>query len=194
MPPVAELHKKSPTFYGTRRFITVFTRAPHWSLFWDRWMKSIPSHPISLISILILSSYLRIGLPSGIFSFDFNTKNHIGIPLLSMRATCPSHRILLDFIILIIFGEEYKLWSSSLCNFLQPPTVSSSLFGPNYEILRINCSLLFKYEYIIHLFNSVRYYIRLSSKRYTWKNVKIIILSFCLNKFRRINVKSANGM
>jgi hypothetical protein len=32
-------------------------------------------------------------------------------------------------IILIILGEEYKLWSS-LCSFLQP-SVTSSLFGPN---------------------------------------------------------------
>jgi hypothetical protein len=29
---VTQLVKKFPAFYGTRRFITVFTRSSHWSL------------------------------------------------------------------------------------------------------------------------------------------------------------------
>jgi hypothetical protein len=57
-----------PAFYGTRRFITVFTRAHHRSLSWPRSIQSIPSHPISLRSILILSTHLRLGLPSGLSS------------------------------------------------------------------------------------------------------------------------------
>jgi len=47
-------------FRGTRRFITVFTRAPHWSLSWARWIQSATSHLISLRSILLLFSHLRL--------------------------------------------------------------------------------------------------------------------------------------
>jgi hypothetical protein len=46
-----------------------------------------------------------------------------------MRATCPFHLIILNLIIVVIFGEEYRLWSFS-CSFHQPP-ITSSIFSPN---------------------------------------------------------------
>jgi hypothetical protein len=58
---VAQLvSRHSPAFYGTRRFITVFTRARHWSLFWVRWsvhaVISCSSNALPHISQSILMS------------------------------------------------------------------------------------------------------------------------------------------
>ena len=62
-----QLVKKFPALYGTRRFITAFTSARHLSLSWASSIQSISPHPTSWRSILILSSHLRLALPSGLF-------------------------------------------------------------------------------------------------------------------------------
>jgi hypothetical protein len=72
-PLVAQLFKNFPAFYGTQRFITVFTRALHWSLSWARSIQSIPPNPIYLRSILILSTHLHLGLPGGLSPAGFPT-------------------------------------------------------------------------------------------------------------------------
>jgi hypothetical protein len=63
----SQLVNKLPAFYGTRRFITAFTNARHLSLSRASSIQSIPLHPTPGRSILMLSSHLRLVLPSVIF-------------------------------------------------------------------------------------------------------------------------------
>jgi len=108
-----QLVKKLSAFYGTRRFITPVTTARHLPLSWASCIQSTPSHSTCWRSIVILSSHLRLGLPSGLFPSSFPTKT-LYKPLLSpIRATRPAHLILLDFITRKMLGEEYRSLSSS---------------------------------------------------------------------------------
>ena len=62
-----QLVKKFPAFHGTPRFITALTSVRHLSLSWASPIQSIYPHPTSWRSILILSTHLCLGLPSGSF-------------------------------------------------------------------------------------------------------------------------------
>ena len=68
-----QLVKKFPVFHGTRMFITALTNVRHLSLSWARPIQSIYPHPTSWRSMLILSTHLRLGLPSGLLPSDFPT-------------------------------------------------------------------------------------------------------------------------
>jgi hypothetical protein len=86
--PFLQLLKNSQACYGTRRSITVFT-GPY-----PEPDQSNPSHPISVRSILILSTQLRLGLPSGLFPSGFPTNILQAFLLFPLHATCPAHIIL----------------------------------------------------------------------------------------------------
>ena len=66
-----QLVKKSPAFHGTRRFITALTSVRHLSLSWASPIQSIYPHPTSWRSILLLSTHLRLCIPSGLLPSGF---------------------------------------------------------------------------------------------------------------------------
>ena len=79
-----ELVKKFPAFHGTRRFITALTSVRHLSLSWASPIQGIYPHPTSWRSILILSTHLRLGLPTGLFPSGFPIKT-LYTPLLLLK-------------------------------------------------------------------------------------------------------------
>ena len=101
---------------------------------WARLIQSMPYHPISWRSILIISSHI----PNVLLPSDFPMKNLYTFIFTTTCAIGPTHLILLDLITQIAFGEEKNSWSSSLCNSLQPPVISS-LLGQNNKV-RVRCA------------------------------------------------------
>ena len=68
-----------PRIFGTQKFLTVLTSARHLSLSWANSIQSPQPPPTSWRSILILSSHLRLGLPSGLFPSSFPARTYCHI-------------------------------------------------------------------------------------------------------------------
>ena len=84
---VLQIVKKFPAFHGTRRFITALTSVLQLSLSWASPIQSIYPHPTSWRSNLILSTHLRLGLPSGLLpsGLDITTVRNVIYGLITCR-------------------------------------------------------------------------------------------------------------
>ena len=85
-----QLVKKFPAIHGNRKFITALTSVRHLSLSCASPIQSIYPHPTSWRSILILSTHLRLGLPSASPSLRFPQQEPIYPPLLTHTHHMPS--------------------------------------------------------------------------------------------------------
>ena len=85
-------------------FITAVTSVRHLSLSCADRIQSISPYT-SWKSILILSSHLRLGLPSGSLSFRFPHQNPVYASPSPTRTTCPAH--------LDITGTPLRFWMSN---------------------------------------------------------------------------------
>ena len=112
-----QLVKKFPAFHRTRRFITALTSVHHLSLSWASPIQSIYPHTTSWRSILILSTHLRLGLPSGSFP-PVSPPRPYTPPLLThtRHMPSPSHSSPLRY---IIQNYEYKIRYESKKNYLE---------------------------------------------------------------------------
>src|SRR5215510_4205476 len=93
-------------------------------------------HPVPTTPSKFLKIHLNIILPPTSrppqwpLSSGFPTNTLCTTLSSPIRATCPTHLILLDLTTRTLLGEEYRSFSSSLCNFLHSLFISS-LLGPN---------------------------------------------------------------
>ena len=87
---------------------------------------------VYLRSIWVLFYHLILGLPNVCLSRVSPSKPCLYL-FPPIHATLPTHQIVLHFITLMIFGEEYRSRSSLLCNSLRSPITSSPL-GPNISL------------------------------------------------------------
>jgi len=88
---------------------------------------------ISLTHMEVSYNALLTQAPNCSFAWSFQGKNFVNIPISSREATCFTHVTRFD-LILLIFGQQYTVCSSSLWYFLQPPVNIFLLLGPDFVL------------------------------------------------------------
>jgi len=137
-----QLVKKFPAFHSTRRFITALTSVRQLSLSWTSPIQSIYPHPTFWRSILILSTHLRLGLPSGLFPSGFPTKT------LYTTLSSPIHSQPISFLSIayIWLLATYAGYVSEACISLKMPMIYGRKF---YEQEIDNkCARSWKWEFV----------------------------------------------
>jgi hypothetical protein len=119
---VVQLLKNFPTFYGTWGLIAVFTRALHWSLSSARLIQSIPPHPISpstYILVILVVSFL--------LAFPSISYMHSSSPPFMLHVLPISFSLTWSFQLYLSKSTSYE--AAHYAVFFDPP--SFHLFRPN---------------------------------------------------------------
>jgi hypothetical protein len=125
-----------PHILWNPRLISAFASARHLSLSWTSSIQSKPPHPTSWKSALVVSSHLRLGLHSGLFSSGFPTKT-MYTTLLSPLSymSRPSHYSK-------FYHPPSRGWGVQIMELLivfSHTSVTSSLLGPNILLTPLAC-------------------------------------------------------
>jgi hypothetical protein len=134
-PPVVQPLKKFSAFiYGTRRFITAFMRALHWSLSWVRPFQSIPTHPIFQNPCSWGLRHVKWVISNGLQRNHLNQYSNINIAFYTSLGTirklmfinmlevshtdqspCPCYEIHAEGVSAVMPRLVYSIYTFSLC-------------------------------------------------------------------------------
>jgi hypothetical protein len=149
---IPELVNIFPTFCGSRSFIAMFTRACNFSLSWARSFKS--TSPSYFLRLILISSNLCVGLPSGSFPQGFQLK-----PFMHLLLSYVPHALPISFFIVTMVwcimtadgGDVLQMWrlAETILNKQLQRAVEgwSSSLGLDKGLITPHCKKLICYEF-----------------------------------------------